>query len=415
MKKLLGLLLFLSIIYVGIQLSFKYLGKGHTITYSINSGEDKFYVIEKYVQNTKNEFDNYFFEIEVNSQKFNFQTMYDFKKNDMVIKDIKYYVDQEYSCLLPVFNKGVVIDMLCKKENIYYDYNSIKNKNKLLDEFVLSLKDIYDFSKFEDNLEKLDDTGDISVYSNNLLNNHIIALNNYKGLYIVKEASKRVFNVNLFEDDTYKRPLSALVGKTYISADYSDKYNIKKFFLVDIEYNDVDEINFYEGISYNSYIQGIVNNSIYLLNLDNNIQYEIDVVSKTIVEVGNKFNGYKIFKDKFEIMNFDEVVPNKIKFNNFGIVDELFKWGTEKSGYYYKFEKNGDKYKVYRTSIVDNEEYKFLFELKDIDRIFYVDDYVYFIDGEYLKYYHDEHGLRTLIKNSEFQFNDMLIFGIFVK
>ena len=51
---------------------------------------------------------------------------------------------------------------------------------------------------------------------------------------------------------------------------------------------------------------------------------------------------------------------------------------------------------------------------KKIISIKYI-DYVYYKDGVYIKYYSDAKYIKTLLKNSELEFNKAINFGLYVK
>ena len=88
MKKLFNLLIILLIIYFGLEISFINLNKGHNIEYKIKKGNNTFNIKEVYTQKRKNEINNYYFEIKINNEIFNFQTFKNYKKANYIIKDI---------------------------------------------------------------------------------------------------------------------------------------------------------------------------------------------------------------------------------------------------------------------------------------------------------------------------------------
>ena len=50
--------------------------------------------------------------------------------------------------------------------------------------------------------------------------------------------------------------------------------------------------------------------------------------------------------------------------------------------------------------------------VNDTKNIYLLDDYVYFLDGQFIKYYHDTTGVRTLLEYRELEFNKNIIFGV---
>ena len=141
MEKLIKLLVILLILYFGIELSFINLNKGHNLEYKIKKDDNTFYIKEVYTKKRKNEINNYYFEIKLNEDIYNFQTYQDYKKANYIIKDIEYFNNDEYKCIyLKDKNEEQISDVICKKDNIQYFYNSIKGKDEELDKFVKKLK-----------------------------------------------------------------------------------------------------------------------------------------------------------------------------------------------------------------------------------------------------------------------------------
>ena len=95
------------------------------------------------------------------------------------------------------------------------------------------------------------------------------AINSYNGIYTINNHnSKKVYNVKLFKDDIYTRDLSALANKYYITPDYTNEYDFNTLYRVDITNNDVSSFSFDYSISYNSYVQGVVDDKIYLIDVE---------------------------------------------------------------------------------------------------------------------------------------------------
>jgi len=114
MKKVFWLLIILFAFYFGFQIIFRYFDDGHTYEYVIK--EDKNYEIKEVLtQNIENEIDNYYIEIKVDDDIFNFQIYNTFNKTTGIIKDIKYFSNTNYKCILPYLadNKQFT-DMICK-------------------------------------------------------------------------------------------------------------------------------------------------------------------------------------------------------------------------------------------------------------------------------------------------------------
>ena len=139
--------------------------------------------------------------------------------------------------------------------------------------------------------------------------------------------------------------------------------------------------------------------------------------SETVLEVGNITTGIKIYKNgTFERISAYECANKDILFENNkpDINDYHYLTSTigTKTGYTYYYQYNGSNYRIYRVNNVDKNQYTYLFETKQINKILAVNEYIYFIDGNHLKYYSDKTGIRTLAFNSELEFNQNINYQI---
>ena len=82
--------------------------------------------------------------------------------------------------------------------------------------------------------------------------------------------------------------------------------------------------------------------------------------------------------------------------------------------YYYLYKKENDHYKVYRADIQNKKLKTYLFNTTDINNIIYLDDTIYYQNGNTF-YYHTNYGERKVITNTELQFNDDISFGVYKK
>lgn len=420
MKKLVRLLIVLIILYFGIEISFINLNKGHNLEYKIKSNKKVFNIKEIYVQKKKNEKTNYYLEIKVDDLIFNYQTYNSYGKANYIIKKIDYFENSSYKCInIKDKEDKSISDVLCIKDNIEYYYNSIKGQDKELDKFVSDLKG---YTKYTNNTKNKIKATPVTLYIDNIINKHYIALQNYKGVYLINKKDK-VKNVSLFKNDIYTNETSIVSNNFYVSADYNEKYKFHEFNLVNIKNGKLKKIVSDDEISLDSYIQGTVNKEIYLFDKSSKLQYRINLKNKTVKVSGRKSEGIQLYKNNqfitgsaYDASNskvlFNQYTANN-KFNDkeYARVDKV---GNKKSGYYYLYLQDGNSYKVYRASIQNKQILTYLFNTTDIENIYYYEDYVYYKDGKYIKYYQNNTGIRTLLKDNEFEFNTSLKFGLYV-
>ncbi len=424
MKRLLKMLLILFFMYLLIQLSFKFFGKGHQLNYQIKIDEKTFEIEENYISNIKNEIDSYHFDIFYNDNVFSFQTYVNFNKSDTLIKEIKYFENENYICVLPIFiKKGIIIDFLCKSKEKTVYYQTIMGEDKELDDYVASIKE-YDFKKWEDNKKEETKIGPVKIYKNNIVDNHFVGVNNYKGVYILDNLSqKKVVDIKIFNDDIYVRNLETLVNNFYVVANYNSEYEFSSFFIIDLITHEKKTIKTNKKISFDSYIQGVVNNNVYIYDQDNKKQYEINVKTRSILEIGNAETGIKNYDNgTWKRLDISELAKEKVIFDNKEIIiekDSIYSKidiiGYKESGYIYYYKKVSNGYEVYRSTRKNSEQKIYLFKINDLKNIKYIYDFVYYIDGNEVKYYNDNMGIRTIFINEEFDFNENLRYIVYFR
>ena len=412
--KIVIILVFMALILV---CCIRFYSKGHDVTYKL--GKNKQYQVhEIYTKKEKNELDNYYLEITVNKINFNFQLFDTYKEKREIVEDIIYY-DGEYKCLLPIIDGKAQTDILCYKNNRYYNYISIAGKEEKLDEFVDDIDiNLYDKDTFLDKSTETLSKDGIKLYTYNVQKNHFLALSNLQGIYLIND---NIDSIQIFDKDVYARELSTVVGNYYVTADYSAKQQFRTFYFIELSTGKKSEAKAPDYISFDSYIQGVVDGKIYLYDRDREKQYSIDPKKKEIKEVGNKKRKIKYYADN----DWDKITVtkanNEVKFDyyiddyDFSKFDYVQLIGGKYSGYYYLYQKSGNYYNVYRTPVQNKKGITYLFKVEKLDDVFYVDEYIYYRLGNQLKYYSDQTGIRTLIEYNELQFNESIIFGVYNK
>ena len=419
MKKFILIILFFLIIYLGLRVEYRFFGDGHKYTYTIKTNDISFEVKEEFVNDKNNS--NYYFSFKKDDELFYYKTFNNFKNQAKIVKDIYYYESEKYKCILPIYKNNLIIsDILCKDGSYTYFYHDLKDLNKELDDFALSLSSIgYNVENWIDSSEFVKDNN-LSVYKLNIPNNHIIALTDYKGLNIVNK--QKITSVPLFNSDVYQKKINIIYQNKYLVADYNAKYRFHELYLVDLLTGEKSTIISDKEISFDSYIQGVVDGKVYLYDRDSKKQFAINIDKKEVFEVGNQIKGIMIFNgEDWEQISALTASKEKIKFyyneqlKNYEQYDKVYQYGTEKYGYYYYFKKVDDRYLVYRSSIKNDEQLTYLFTTTNIDNIIFYNQYIYFIEDDFIKNYSDQNGVKKVIQYKELKFNDNLYFNVYQK
>lgn len=340
--------------------------------------KDTNYQIDGYTIYQKN---NYY-EIKTNEQIYNFKLNQ--KLPQKSITHVEQFEDNKYKCILPIFKDKIHTNVFCIYDNTIYLYDTIKNKSSELIRKYNQLDTKYSFEKNNTN-DKI--TKEMTtIYTNNLEKNNYIILNTYKGILIIND---KVEMVNLFNNDVYEQKLKSLINNYYIIANYNNKYSIKSFFVIDILSKQKEEIISKYEISYNSIIQGIYNNELYIYDKENNKQYKINIKDKTISL--NAKDNIKTYKDNYWIISDDYL------FKYINSVEKDYTY-IEKDNVFYR---NINENKDILTYIGDNIKYSNdLVCRKNIDKIECLT-----ANGIY----------KTILHNKELEFNNSLSFEVYKK
>ncbi len=389
-------LIILLIVLIILIIVLKQILTFNSITYKLNIDNNKINIKETYK-------DNYYIELTFNKKVYPFRIYKNLNKRK-IIKDAFIYKDDSVECVLPIIDNSLYTDMMCFKDDILYDYNSIKGEFINLDKYVESI-DLYNSNNFDNTIL---DTKIVGTVKYNTFDNFdkITAITTYNGLFINGES------IELFEKDIYNNKLNAFIDGYYITADYESTYTFRYFYIVNLNTKEIRKLESKIEISYDSYIEGIVDDKLYIYDKDNENQYEIDIENNEIKLISSdKYIKYYNNK-KWEKMNKTKA-NNEIYFN-YETLDNYFTdydLVKESDEYYYLFKKDGISYNLYRVDKNNIEVYKYLLDVPTTD-IKFNDNYLYYIYKNKLYYYSDCTGIKTILENSELEFNDTIKYYI---
>ncbi|MDD4036111.1 MAG: hypothetical protein PHS45_02175 [Bacilli bacterium] len=433
MRKLFRLILVLAILGIIIRIGFNFLVGGHTVTYNINNNDETFNIKETFTVGYQSSYrfekdkKNYFFEIIINDEEtptFVFKLQGTYKYYHKLIKSIYYYEDNNIRCIYPVFRiHNNQTDVLCSDGEKMLNYSNIIGENKGIDDFVTTLYNEHGYLhpswiKADNNIE---DIKGVEVFKNNLIKGHVLVLWEYDKIRMIAHDAN--YKRDLSGVSEYVNKLGLLVDNYYVIPDYGRLNDFNRVLVIEVNKNSQDEILLIEPISYDSYIQGVVDNKIYLFDRRDKEQYEIDPKQHTIVQVGDVDKGIKYFNGKWENISAYEAVDYKYFEIDYDIPELYNKYKYYKidnvlgdtDGYYYLYVKNNNNTRVYRANKQKSEYVTLLFEVPKIDNVRYVDDYLYFIQDDTIYFYHDSTGVRPVLRSFELFFNKENVYYIYSK
>ena len=399
------MLIILFLLYLGIQFAFYWFSDGQENEYKIKKDNNIFEIKES----SDFEKNSYLYEILIGETNFSFQIFNDYNKSVKVLKDIFYYKDDEYECIFPIFaEEKIFTDVMCMKDGYLVYYQNIDNEK--ITNFVNGIE-VYDNEQFKDLADSEKKEG-VNIYKDNLVDNHYLGLTSYKGVYnISSKFNYLIYNVTLFKNDIYNQKLGIFVDDYYVVADYNEKDSFNKINVINLVTLKSSTIVSNKGISLDSYIQGVVDHKIYLYDKENNIQYEIDPKEEKIIKLSNEI---KYYDGEWSTMSVKEAKEEK-KFITINVdyEDSNYVKIDQTDNYYYLYKKNNNKYDCYRINKQNKSGLIYLFSTDSLELINYVDNYVYFSDGNVIKVFNDNFGIKNILEYNEIEFNKNIKFYVY--
>ena len=152
--------------------------------------------------------------------------------------------------------------------------------------------------------------------------------------------------------------------------------------------------------------------------MNNEKQYKVNIKKSLVTEVGNAKKEIKYYNGSWTTISSiraNKKVLFKVKKTKTTDYYYLVQDGEELSGFYYYFYENDNGYSLYRVNVQDKNVRKYLFDVKNISDVVFKEDYVFFKDDKTIKMYSDYTGIKTLIENTELEYNDNIQFDAYVK
>lgn len=403
MKYLFKTLIIFIITFIALKFILFLFDTGHTVNYNIGN-----FKVKEELKTKEN--NNYYFELEHENFKINFQIKQNYNKAEKVISKIQYKKIDDYTCVLPIFKNGKILtDVMCLKDNDITYANNLNNKK--IKEYLKTLEKYgYNQNDFQDKASEIKLSNTQTIYQDNFIENHYIAMETYKGLNLFNGSAS---NVEIFDNDVYTKPISFFTDKYYIVADYTENYTFKIFHVINIINGKQTDIRSYDDISFDSYIEGAIGTDIYLFDRDANKQYKISIENESVEQFHDKDN-LQTYNGKWENMSLSDAI-NGTTFNNYYTDDiEGYDKVDKVGNYYYIYQQENDHYKVYRSDIQNKKLKTYLFDTTNLNSIIYLDDTIYYQNGNTF-YYYNNYGSRKVITNTELEFNNDISFGVYEK
>ncbi len=417
MKKLFISMVGLFLLYFLLKGVF-FLFRGNTVyRYEIMNEGNAITVEEKRYTKTKKTSEYYDFSINIAKENYRFRIWAkNLEGHQHFIQDIKTIETDKYHCYLPIFqDEKILTDMVCKDNHteILYPYHEIRLNDTKLD-IEVDKKYFKQLKKFMPQTDGSKEVAQMKIEKTLPSAIQKIGMSTYRGLSIV-DMNGHVDQITLFSSDCYDQPLHVFIQNYYLVADYDESYDFQTWYLVNMNTGKIDQITMPITISFDSYIQGVVEDRVYIMDRSNRVQYYFDLNDQLIHKCNNEEGMIQYYNGaKFENRNIYDALNSDLYFVSSDIVqksdDEIFIF-DETSNYYYLWKKEGNHYNVYRSMDDSLDQMTYLFETTSND-VIYCEDGIVFQNGNDVWYISDTVGTKKILENKEFEFNDTIIYGV---
>ena len=403
-KKIITYLFVFALILVVYELFFVFLKTNHEINYNIIDGDNVYEINEVYSKKKKDDF--YYLTIKNQDNTYLFSIKNEFNKQKEIVKKVNLFkISDEISCMVVnLVNKKNSVP-ICSKGNELYSYDALKNSYDLS-----GLKD-YIKTYEEPKTEEFIENNTIKVNFGYVDSNEYIAVYNLKEiLFFHNGVSEKMF---FSDSETYKNIYGRMIGKYYLMARIVDNPDIFTYLVYDVVKKSTEKIGLDSGkINKDMYINGIYEDSLYIVDRSNKKQYKLNPQTLTIEEVGNQDlegvyveNGQMTRKNIYELTNNDFIFtddPGDYKSISYDIMFN--------NGYYAFYVKNNKFYKVYRNYL---DRPILLFEANKPSNIKVINNNIYFLDGDSI-YKYNEYGLNKIVTRDDFKYNSDNIYDVYL-
>lgn len=385
--KLLVLLIFIILLIPFIR---KIFIKEYNIIYEKNN----FIINEIYKYENK----EHKFEINIKNKEYEITYLLneDFNKNNEIIKDIKLYQEKDINCILPIYTKNIENKLYCVKDNKQVS-NYYLNKNKDYNNILKQVKK-YKIKKLESN-NKTTKYKNLKIYKNNLKEEDLFTIWDYKGINIIEKNNNKY--VKILDYDLYDEIKTIIYDKYFVLFENSHVDGIENIYYYDFKKDKLKLYNPEIIISKDFYINGVVNNLIYVTDNKTKKEYTINLIKKEIEQI-SKANEYITYKDnKFISLTKSDYFMEKQIFSNNKTKDKSISKEDhiKENNIYYYIEDN----KFIRK--IEDRNSEILFELENIKDWKIINGKILLISEDILYIYDDNRGLVPIVQSNELNYN----------
>lgn len=389
-KKILKLIIILFFLCLLVLTIIKINTKKYDIIYEKNNH----IINEIYEQKNKNH--NYEINIKNKEYEVSFLINEKFNKNKRIIKELKVYEEKNIICLLPIYKKNINLNLYCLEDNKQVSNYYLKDNNSY--KKILKKVKKYNIEKYKET-KSTKKYKNIQIYSENIDEEDIFTVWDYKGINIIEKGEikyQKILNYDLY--DNIK---SIIYDKYFILFENNKVEGIKNIHYYDLVKNKLKVYNPKKILSKDFYINGVVDNLIYVTDNKEEKQYTINLKRKKIEQI-NKVNEYISYENnkfltltKVEYFKEEQLFANKKMVNKKVSNNEYI----EEDNIYYFIENDN----FYRQ--IKGRKKELLFNLENIKEWKVVNGKILLISDDILYIYKYNVGLKPILKSNELKYN----------
>ncbi len=406
MKRVIFFIIVLMLLFFTYQFVVLFFTHGYQTEYIVESSQNKnFSINEEYNK------DYYLLSIQVNDKEIPFY-FNDIKiKEKKIISDILYHEFGENFCLYPVLKENKKGYVLCSIDG-KITTSTASNRDEV-SSFLTFLSDQGYNNVLPSDNEQHTSLDHLQVYKENLYPNHYLNIYHYRGLYLINKNS--MVNRSILGKDAYDNPLGTLAGKYYFLPDYEQTLQFGAAYIYNVESQVVRDLKMRDDISYDSYINGVIDNKVYITDRKAKVQYEFNLANSKIEVIGSIDLGGQYYNGvgfetlpMYEFLSYDLYFESKIPSELIMQQVKSFK----KTSFGYLYENTNHQvcalYKNVSTPVV-------LIDEENIDNTILLGDYIYYRVEDMIYSYHLISGIRRVVYNPELKYNHKNIFSVYIK